>query len=435
MKKSEPVNVYHSRWGCSFLVIITLLVYYPTLKNGFLTGWDDQWMVFSRYTEGGWTVDNLWHIFTDFYGGQYAPLAFLSYLALYTGFGYDSFYYHLFSLLLHIGCVCLVWRFVVTLLCMHDKMGKKKALMIASFTAFLFAIHPVNVESVAWMGAVKILLYSFFYLSGALFYLRYIQTLRKTSYLMTLFCFLFSFWGKEQAITFPLFLLMIDWFLDRDLKSGLLWVEKMPFFIMALFGGFITILSQGYGSGGTTTYPFMQRIVFVCYSLIEYLTKGLLPIRLNYLYPFPFLPGEAMPVRLYIYLLICFSLGGCLWAYRKRRYLLLGVCLFIINLLFSIHLIPMSRHAITADRYLYLSYVGIAFLLAYALVCLYRKWRKCFYWALPVAVAYCVYLSVYTFTYTRRWKDTPTLKRYMKELIEKRPDYQEDPDTINNLLN
>ena len=61
------------------------------IKNGFLTGWDDQWMVFSHYTERGWTVDNLWHIFTDFYGGQYAPLAFLSYLVLYAGFGYDPF--------------------------------------------------------------------------------------------------------------------------------------------------------------------------------------------------------------------------------------------------------------------------------------------------------------------------------------------------------
>ena len=82
-------------------MIITLLVYYPTLKNGFLTGWDDQWMVFSHYTERGWTVDNLWHIFTDFYGGQYAPLAFLSYLVLYAGFGYDPFYFHM------LVCCCI----------------------------------------------------------------------------------------------------------------------------------------------------------------------------------------------------------------------------------------------------------------------------------------------------------------------------------------
>ncbi len=435
MKKSESVNVCYSMCSCLILAIITFLVYYSTLKNGFLTGWDDQWMVFSHYTERGWTVNNLWHIFTDFYGGQYAPLAFLSYLALYTSFGYDAFYFHLFSLLLHIGCVCLMWKFIATVLYLHDKRNKNKALTIAFFTAFLFAIHPINVESVAWIGAVKIPLYSFFYLASALFYLRYVQTLHKMPYLMTLFCFLFSFWGKEQAITFPLFLLMIDWFLDRNLKNGLLWLEKLPFLTMALFGGFITILSQGYGSGTTTTYPLIQRIVFVCYSLIEYVTKGLLPIRLNYLYPFPFLPGEAMPVHLYIYLLICFGLGGCLWAYQKKRYLLLGVCLFIINLLFSIHLLPMSRHAITADRYLYLSYMGIAFLLAYALVLLHQKYRKCFYWILPVAIVYCVYLSVYTFTYIQNWRDTPTLKQHMKELIEKRPDYQNDPNAINNLLN
>lgn len=93
MKKNWQLDIFHSRYSCSFLVIITLLVYYPTLKNGFLTGWDDQWMVFSHYTERGWTVDNLWHIFTDFYGGQYAPLAFLSYLVLYAGFGYDPFYF------------------------------------------------------------------------------------------------------------------------------------------------------------------------------------------------------------------------------------------------------------------------------------------------------------------------------------------------------
>ena len=111
-------------------MIITLLVYYPTLKNGFLTGWDDQWMVFSHYTERGWTVNNLWHIFTDFYGGQYAPLAFLSYLALYTSFGYDPFYFHMFSLLLHIGCVCLVWKLISSLLRVHGGVSEKQILYV-----------------------------------------------------------------------------------------------------------------------------------------------------------------------------------------------------------------------------------------------------------------------------------------------------------------
>lgn len=121
-------------------MIITLLVYYPTLKNGFLTGWDDQWMVFSHYTERGWTVDNLWHIFTDFYGGQYAPLAFLSYLVLYAGFGYDPFYFHMFSLLLHIGCVCLVWKLISSLLRVHGGVSEKQILYVNFITTLLFAV-------------------------------------------------------------------------------------------------------------------------------------------------------------------------------------------------------------------------------------------------------------------------------------------------------
>lgn len=142
-------------------MIITLLVYYPTLKNGFLTGWDDQWMVFSHYTERGWTVDNLWHIFTDFYGGQYAPLAFLSYLVLYAGFGYDPFYFHMFSLLLHIGCVCLVWKLISSLLRVHGGVSEKQILYVNFITTLLFAVHPINVEAVAWISALKVLLYAF----------------------------------------------------------------------------------------------------------------------------------------------------------------------------------------------------------------------------------------------------------------------------------
>lgn len=418
-----------------FWVAVCLCVYAPSLSNDFLTGWDDQWMVFSRYTEAGWTMDNLWHIFTDFFGGQYAPIAFFGYMALHSLFGYDPFYFHLYSVLLHIGCVCLIWRFIVTLLQTSAPSLKKQALFIAFFTTLLFAIHPVNVESVAWAGAVKVPLYALFYMAGANSYLHYICTQRKRFYGMTLLCFLFSFLGKEQAITFPLFLLMIDWFLRRDLRTGLLWAEKMPFFIMALFGGFITILSQGYGSGANTTYPLTQRLVFVCYSLVEYISKGLLPVQLNYLYPFPFPPGEAMPTHMYIYPLICLCLCGSLISFRKNRYLALGVCMFVINLLFSIHLIPMSRHAITADRYLYLSYVGIAFLLACCILWVYQTYRKWFYWGLPLLIAYCIYLSAYTFTYTRKWKDTETLKQYMKELLEKRPDYQKGPDAVNNNLN
>ena len=172
------------------------------IKKRLPYGMDDQWMVFSHYTERGWTVDNLWHIFTDFYGGQYAPLAFLSYLVLYAGFGYDPFYFHMFSLLLHIGCVCLVWKLISSLLRVHGGVSEKQILYVNFITTLLFAVHPINVEAVAWISALKVLLYAFFYLLGLLCYLRYIRTSKIFYYVLTIGCFLCSFWGKEQAVTF-----------------------------------------------------------------------------------------------------------------------------------------------------------------------------------------------------------------------------------------
>ena len=333
------------------------------IKKRLPYGMDDQWMVFSHYTERGWTVDNLWHIFTDFYGGQYAPLAFLSYLVLYAGFGYDPFYFHMFSLLLHIGCVCLVWKLISSLLRVHGGVSEKQILYVNFITTLLFAVHPINVEAVAWISALKVLLYAFFYLLGLLCYLRYIRTSKIFYYVLTIGCFLCSFWGKEQAVTFPLALLIVDWFTNRNMKNLEVWSEKMSFLIMAFFFGIITVLSQGKGPY-EMIFPLYQRLLFGCFALVEYITKSLLPVNLNFFYPFPIVLGEEPPLHYYLYPVVLLFLMGWIIAYRNNRYLVFGVLLFLVNLLFSIHLFNMSRHAIVADRYMYLSYVGIAFLIA-----------------------------------------------------------------------
>mgnify|MGYP000712462925 CR=1 FL=1 len=169
--------------------------------------------------------------------GQYAPLAFLSYLVLYAGFGYDPFYFHMFSLLLHIGCVCLVWKLISSLLRVHGGVSEKQILYVNFITTLLFAVHPINVEAVAWISALKVLLYAFFYLLGLLCYLRYIRTSKIFYYVLTIGCFLCSFWGKEQAVTFPLALLIVDWFTNRNMKNLEVWSEKMSFLIMAFFFG------------------------------------------------------------------------------------------------------------------------------------------------------------------------------------------------------
>lgn len=111
MKSLVISKCLHSKWSVYlFFALVCFIVYSPVLRNDFLYQWDDQWMVINKYTEGGWSFDNLWHIFTDFYGGQYGPFTELNYLIIYAFFGYDPFYFHLASLLWHIGCVCPVYR-------------------------------------------------------------------------------------------------------------------------------------------------------------------------------------------------------------------------------------------------------------------------------------------------------------------------------------
>lgn len=203
---------------------------------------------------------------------------------------------------------------------MHGGMEEKNIRQIAFITTLLFAIHPMNVEPVAWISAVKVLIYAFFYLLGLLYYLQYIKSQKFRYYLFTIACFIASFLGKEQAVTFPLALLIVDWFTNRNMKSFTVWNEKMVFFVMAFFFGLITILSQG-ASGLGITYPFYQRVIFGCFAIIEYITKGLIPIKLNYLYPFPIVIGEELPLRFYIYPILIIFLSVWGWACRKKQIL------------------------------------------------------------------------------------------------------------------
>ena len=374
-----------------FFAIICVAVYFPIFSNGFLYHWDDQWMVLNKYTDGGWTVDNLWHIFTDFYGGQYGPFTELNYLIIYTFFGYDPFYFHLASLLWHIGCVCFVWKLLVSLLRIHGGMNEKSIYLISFITTLLFAIHPMNVEPVAWISAVKIPIYAFFYLLGLLCYVHYVSSHKFRYYLFTIVCFVCSFLGKEQAVTFPLALLIVDWFSNRKMKSSEVWSEKIVFFIMAFSFGIITILSQGV-STYEVIYPFYQRLIFSSFSIIEYITKSIIPLKLNYYYPFPIIVGEELPFKFYIYPVLMLFIMGWIWQYRKNSYILLGIFMFIVNLIVSIHFINMSRHAIIADRYLYLSYVGIAFLISYFSYVIKLHVKK-FYIVILVLCVYIISLS------------------------------------------
>jgi hypothetical protein len=398
------------------LILATIAVYFPALGNDFLYRWDDQLMVINHYTSGGWSFSNLKSIFTDFYSGQYAPLLEFTTLVLYSIDLYNPVIFHLAGLLWQIGNVLLIWLFIKRLLGLRKDGNRLSIPLIAFLTAFLFAVHPINVEAVAWLSAMKILIYAFFFFLGLISYISYIRTRRISRLIYTALCFLLSFFGKEQAVTFPLVIVLIDWFAGRSLKDKSVWTEKIIFFSMASLFGVTTILSQGI-SGDPNTYRFFHRITFAGYALFEYISKSVLPVKLNFLYPFPMLPNEDLPLHFLLYPVLALLVG--IWVYfnRNKKLLVFWTLFFVINLLFSINLIPMSRNTIAADRYLYISVISVIFLILYAARMFRRKYKN------PVIIlfsAYCLYLGAYTFNYTKQWKDSDTIREYMQEVLKQR---------------
>lgn len=413
------------------LLIAGVAVYYPILGNQLLDFWDDQWVVMNHYTEGGVNIQNIWRILTEFYHGQYAPFNEFLYLFLYTFFGYNPFPFHLASLLIHLANSCLVFAVLKKLLVLSKRIPNPNTIKLISFiTALFFCIHPFNVESVAWMSASKVLVYALFYLLATYTFLLYLGKNKMRYYIYTAILFFFSFLGKEQAVAFPLWMLLIYWMSNYKLFGKTVCLRTSPFFLLSLVFGLITLYSQYMDGAGVLTnnadYPFWQRIVFACYSFLEYLFKIVFPFKLSYLYPFPSTIGDPLPDWMIFYPAVLAVIAVTLWQFLKKWPVAFGLWFFTIHIVVVLHIIPLSRFAIVADRYAYLSVIGIGFIFAYSIERLYSVVKKKGLRVLVLLsfLAYFLYLGVYAHRRTYIWYNVDTLKKELRELLKQRNDYR-----------
>ncbi|MDR2040317.1 MAG: hypothetical protein LBQ60_20565 [Bacteroidales bacterium] len=356
------------------LVITCLMVYLPSLWNDFQTGWDDQWAVMNRYTEDGFTKENLQAVFGDYYYGQYSPVNTVFYMMIYDVFGYNPLIFHLYSLLLHIANCCLLFLFLRQIAAIFTNRASQGNPSILVFAAtLLFAVHPLQVESVCWISASKIPLYTFFILLSLLAFLRYTDTGKVWFYFVSFVLFMCAFGSKEQAIVLPATLLLLDWALGRDRKPGRfgnwpeLLLEKLPFILFALFAALYTRSHQSLEyTEQVAGYPFWQRLVFACYSLVVYAGRLVLPTRLLYIYPFPMAPGSELPLLYLIYPVVVAAAIYLLCVNIRKipRPVIFGLLFYLVNMALMLHVVPMSRFMITADRYVYLASAGLFFIAA-----------------------------------------------------------------------
>jgi len=398
-KPSPPISKKNRQkiiFSVCLVFVITFISFFPSLKNGFVNFDDHQYV-----TENRMIMDLSWGniktIFKTFYMGHYHPLTLLSYGLEYQSFQLNPSGYHTTNLILHLSNSLLVFWLI----------GLLRGSLLTSFiVALLFGIHPLHVESVAWISERKDVLYSFFFLGSMISYLYFRRARRTMYYYLSLFLFILSLLSKSMAVTLPLVLFLCDYLQNQKLDKKPL-IEKIPFLFIALVFGIIALFAQGPSRtvGQNTSLSFFENIFIFSNVLVSYLSKLFLPIKLSALYS-PL--NEISRPWQYVHLssIVGFlTVGIILGKYNKK--VTIGTLLSFITIL------PVLPLKIVADRYTYIPSLGIFLIIGEGFSWLY-DWKieyskivKTFLFIVLIGVIGA--LSFLTWERCRVWKDSISL--------------------------
>lgn len=346
----------------NFLLIISLLIicivtavtFSPSLENSFIN-WDDNQYVTENPDIMGVNVHNLKKIFSSVYVANYQPLTMLSYMIDFQFFKLNPMAFHTTSLLWHIA------NSIVVFLLIYSLCGSN----FASFlTAILFAIHPLRVESVAWVAERKDVMTAFFFFLSLLLYVRYLKIQNRIFYYLGIVSFIFSLLCKPMAVSLPLVLLLINY-----LKSGK--IEKkdllntIPFVAISSIFVIVTLITQNvftHASADTVSLSILNRIGIPFYGILFYVFKTIVPFNLSSFYPFP--GNSELPILVIISPLIVVGIVFSFFYFKVRsRILMFGLFYYIITLLPVLQIIPVGN-AMVAERYSYIPCIGLLFPIA-----------------------------------------------------------------------
>ncbi|MFA6170431.1 MAG: tetratricopeptide repeat protein [Candidatus Margulisiibacteriota bacterium] len=345
--------------------LLILASYLPSLGNQFVD-WDDDVMLYNNPTITSFSAENIKQWFTAPHYGMYHPLVQLTYAVEYRFFGLQPFVYHLDNLLLHAANAGLILIFLWLL---------TDSLPLAFGVALLWGVHPVHVESVAWATERKDLLFAFFYFISLIFYLRYLRG-RGRELLFSFGFFLLALLAKPMALSLPLVLLLCDQYRGRKWSRQLLW-EKVPFFLLALVFGLISVWAKQATGGLVVPEPPMSIVnVFVASYrvLFYYLPRMIVPLGPTGLYPLGSYVVEGLtplpPAFIVAPFILVPLLGLFFWWGRKSRELVFGGLFFLITLA---PVIMLMIPGVFADRYAYLSSLGFYFIAGYFGLLIYNR--------------------------------------------------------------
>ncbi|MEW6468142.1 MAG: tetratricopeptide repeat protein [Bacteroidota bacterium] len=398
-QKAQAGRAAFPRFFLALILLLTLIAFSPALKNGWVK-WDDTKYIQENPAVQGLSALHIRSVFTQPFQGNYIPLTFFSFALERAIFGEKPRVFITTNILLHLLNVFLAFLLVYRL--MSDR-------FIALVSALLFGLHPIHVESVAWIAERKDVLYAFFFFLSLICYLNYRRGGRIKWYLLSIACMLLSVMSKSMAVMLPFVLVAIDFAERRRLFSARALLEKIPFLIISAVFTWIGMASVQANVADISSYDLSlpERMAVAAYGLANYAYKLVLPFQLSAYYPYPFGPGEAPPAWMWALLLACMAAILSLFYFlRHQRMAVWCLLFFLINLFPALQLFPVGD-AVMADRFAYVASLGFFMLSA-----LYPgKWfsgrrKNSAFLALGAITILLAYL---THQRTRVWKDPKTL--------------------------
>ncbi len=368
------------------LALATFAAFEQTCRNGFVVLDDPAYVTENPHVKAGITRKSLIWAFTSPHSGNWHSLTWLSHMLDCELFGLNPFWHHLTSLLLHIANTLLLFWVL-------KKMTG--ALWPAAFVAAAFALHPLHVESVAWVAERKDVLSGFFWILTMAAYIRYAEQPGLGRYLLVLLALCLGLMAKPMLVTLPFVLLLLDyWPLGRlkwrtqmvgqtsqQPKSGSvgphqssltrLIVEKIPLFVIVAVASVITfIVQQNAGAMPLAkNLPLNIRVANALVSYLGYIVKMFYPVHLAVFYPYP----RALYLNRAVIFLVLISVFALLWI-RRRPWMIVGWLWYLGTLVPVIGLVQVGNQAL-ADRYTYVPIIGLFIIIAWGARELLPKWR------------------------------------------------------------
>lgn len=415
-----------------FLIAASVIVFAQVIHFEFINLDDTVYVMHNKHVRSGLTPGSVKWAFASLEIESWHPLVWLSLMLDYEIYGLNPGGFHLTNLFLHILSTLLLFRV------MNRITGYKWR---SAFIAAFFAIHPVHVESVAWIAGRKDILSAFFFMLTLCMYVRYTEKPGIKFYCAALFLFGMGIMSKPMLVTTPIILILLDyWPLGRISSTGNINVEgshsarfptkgyflkiplyqimeKAPFLLIALVSGMVTLKAQGVQNvvSGSAIHPLASRVANAFVSYTTYILNILTPHDLAAFYPFnENLPIIDITLSIAIFLLLCVA---ALMSIKRYPFIFVGWGWFVIMLVPVIGIIPFGRHAL-ADRFTYLPSIGVSFVLAWSAPPLIKRSDMRKKLLLPMGVIYLCTLGFSAWTQCGYWKNNMALFSHALNVTE-----------------